>query len=385
LLVCVSCGQARPTGPAHPASTVGAVLPLSQSGRWVTDAQGRVVLLHGLNEVYKVAPYEPSAEGFGDDDAAFLAANGFSAVRLGVIWAAVEPQPGQYDDDYLAAIADTVRILSAHGIVSLLDFHQDVFNEQFQGEGVPAWAVQTGGKPNPALGFPANYFNNPAVEHAFDQFWADAPGPDGVGLQDHLAATWAHVAGYFRDNPAVFGYELLNEPWPGSAWPACVQQGVGCPGFDTELTAFYRRVDIAIRRTDPAKTVWLEPNLLFDIGPPTHLGTVADPRTGLSFHAYCATEKVSGNPQGCPAEDGQTFANARTYAAAHGIPELLTEFGATDDLPYLADTVALADHNLVGWLEWAYNEDANRTSQAAQKQALAQGFHRGDRLLGCRK
>ncbi|MBL7487758.1 cellulase family glycosylhydrolase [Frankia sp. AgB1.9] len=370
VLLVVSCGTDQPARPNRPPAPTGAVLPLGQTGRWITDAAGRVVILHGLNEVYKVAPYTPSSDGFGSDDAAFLAANGFDAVRLGVIWAAVEPQPGRFDDRYLASLADTVRVLAGHGIVALLDFHQDLYNEAFQGEGAPAWAVQDGGQPNPELGFPANYFNNPALKNAFDQFWSNAPGPDGIGLEDHLAAAWAHVAGYFRDNAAVFGYELLNEPWPGTPWPACADTHVGCPDFDTRLTVFYQRVDTAIRRADPAKTIWFEPNLLFDVGVPTHLGTVADPRTGLAFHVYCATESVSGRSDTCPAEDGPKFANAQTYTAAHGIPELLTEFGATNDLTYLAQVIATADRDQVSWLEWAYGKERNQTSQEVEKQAL---------------
>jgi endoglycosylceramidase len=63
----------------------GPQLPLGHAGRWLTDASGRVVTLHGLNEVYKLAPYYPSADGFGSDDAIFLAANGFNTVRVGII------------------------------------------------------------------------------------------------------------------------------------------------------------------------------------------------------------------------------------------------------------------------------------------------------------
>ena len=67
-----------------PAAATGApVLPLGHSGRWVTDARGRVVIVHGINMVYKLPPYSPSAAGFGDDDAAFLATIGFNAVRVG--------------------------------------------------------------------------------------------------------------------------------------------------------------------------------------------------------------------------------------------------------------------------------------------------------------
>ena len=163
-----------------------AVGGLTQVGRWITDSAGRVVVLHGVNQVFKVPPYEPSADGFGDDDAAFLAANGFNAVRVGVIWAAVEPQPGQYDDGYLDAIEATVRTLAGHGIVSLLDFHQDQYNEKFQGEGAPAWAVPPSNAPNPQLGFPYNYLFNPAEWQVWDRFWNNYKAPDGIGLQDHL-------------------------------------------------------------------------------------------------------------------------------------------------------------------------------------------------------
>jgi endoglycosylceramidase len=54
------------------AASAGPTTPLGHSGRWITDAKGRVVLLHGVNMVYKRAPYYPAATGFGPDDAAFL-------------------------------------------------------------------------------------------------------------------------------------------------------------------------------------------------------------------------------------------------------------------------------------------------------------------------
>src|SRR5215467_3189942 len=105
--------------------------PPRHAGRWVVDGSGRVMELHGLNMVFKLPPYEPSTVGFGADDAAFLARNGFNVVRLGVIYGAIEPTPGAYDDAYLDNIAATVDQLSAQGIYTLLDFHQDQYNERF--------------------------------------------------------------------------------------------------------------------------------------------------------------------------------------------------------------------------------------------------------------
>ena len=101
-----------------PAASAAPQLPLGHSGRWITDADGRVTVLHGLNMVYKRPPYAPDAIGFGDDDAAFLASEGYNTVRLGLIYKAIEPQPGQYDDAYLARIENTVNVLGRHGIVS---------------------------------------------------------------------------------------------------------------------------------------------------------------------------------------------------------------------------------------------------------------------------
>jgi endoglycosylceramidase len=355
--------------PAALAAPTGPTLPLGHAGRWVTDADGRVVVLHGLNQVYKVPPYEPSADGFGDDDAAFLAGNGFNAMRLGVIWAAVEPQPLSYDDNYLASIGQTVATLASHGIVSLLDFHQDLYNEVFQGEGAPAWAVKTDGLPNPQLGFPANYFANPAEEFAWHAFWRDAPAPDGIGLQDHYARAWAHVAAFFRGNPGVFGYEVLNEPWPGLIWEGCFDPILGCPLQDHKLTEFYRKVVPAIRAADPTTLVFFEPNTLFDEGIHTDLTRVVDPSTGFSFHDYCAIESLLHRNITCRLEDGVTITNASLYADTYRVPPLLTEFGATNDLKNLAEVMRHADRHRMGWLEWAYTGN-DKTSSSPTDQAL---------------
>ncbi len=356
-----------PSGAAPPTIS-GPVLPLGHTGTWLTDTTGRVVVLHGLNQVYKVPPYEPSADGFGDDDAAFLAANGFNAMRLGVIWAAVEPQPGTYDDAYLASIAQTVQTLGAHGIVSLLDFHQDLYSKGFASggqsvdgdiDGAPAWAVQTGGLPNPQLSDHYSYYVNPAEEHAWGAFWRNAKAPDGIGLQDHLAHTEQHTAAYFRNNPNVLGYEILNEPWRGPLWPLCVNPLVGCPVFDaTKLTNFYNRVVSAIRAANPTTPVFFEANQLFNLGIPTGLGTVADQQTGFAFHDYCVAQALAQSNFGCPFEDGFTFAHASDYAAVHHIPTLLTEFGSANTLANLTEVMAYADQHRMGWLEWTYSAAA---------------------------
>jgi len=328
------------------ASAAGPRLPLGHAGRWITDARGRVVIVHGVNMVYKVAPYYPAAAGFGNDDAAFLARMGFNAVRVGVIWKAVEPEPGVYDDAYLNQIAATVKTLARHGIVSLLDFHQDMYNELFQGEGAPDWAVQDDGLPPvPQTGFPGNYLEMPALEQAYDHFWDNSPGPGGIGLEDRYAAAWRHVAVRFRGDRSVLGYELFNEPWPGTGYAACLTPA-GCPGFDSKLTAFNRTVDAAIRAVDRRTMVWYEPNVLFDFGAPTNVGALDDPHAGFSWHDYCLTGSCSTY--------GKVMANAAEHVAQTREATMMTEFGATNDTATLEMVVRLADQNMVPWLEWAY-------------------------------
>lgn len=334
--------------------------PLSHARRWITDASGRVIVLHGTSMVYKLPPYTPGAAGFGADDAAFLKSIGFNSVRVGIIWKALEPEPGVYDERYIDQIRNTVETLAKQGIYSQLDFHQDLVNERFQGEGFPDWAVQDDGLlAQPQRGFPANYYSMPALQHALENFWANAPGPGGIGLQDRFAEAWRHVAQHFARNPAVLGYEIFNEPFPGKAYIQCYS-AAGCPDFDAELTAFYRRVDSAIRTVDSKTLVWYEPNVLFNFGAPTHVAPLGDSRAGFAFHDYC----LENEAHGC-ATQGTTLANADQFAAESGDALMLTEFGATDSALDLNGMVSLADQHMVSWQEWAYCGCLDPTGAAA--------------------
>lgn len=354
-----SAAQAAPTA------------PLSHSGRWITDAKGRVAILHGVNMVNKQPPYAPSAQGFGDDDAAFLQRFGFDAVRLGLIYKAVEPSPGGYSDAYLNDIAATESDLARHGVFSQLDFHQDLFNERFQGEGWPDWAVQDDGLPNPQNGFPTNYLTNPALNRAFDHFWANDAGPGGVGLQARYAGAWGHVAARFASAKHTLGFDLMNEPWPGTAYPPCAVL-TGCPGFDSNVLApFYRSLIAAIRSADPGKLLWYEPNVIFNFGADTNLPAMGDHSLGMSFHLYCLAGLVTGTAgQTCPALNEQVLQNADKHAQTTGDALMLSEFGATDDLATIRQNVQQADQHMVSWEYWHYCECLDPTTSGSGTQAI---------------
>ena len=361
---------------ASPASAEAPSPRPQQHGRWLVDPDGRVLVLHGVNMVNKVGSYAPSATGFGADDAAFLADQGLTTVRLGLIWKAVEPSPGEYDDAYLANVKQTTELLAAEGIWTLLDFHQDLYNEQFQGEGAPDWAVQDDGRPNtPKAGFPFNYFVNIAMNRAFDHFWKNDLGPGGVGLQDRYAASWRHVAEYFSSTPGVMGFDLFNEPWPGTTYPLCVNP-FGCPGFDRKLSAFSQRATDAIRTVDPDTVVYYEPNVLFNSGARTTVKVNGD-NLGFSFHDYCVADLVGGTvPLGldrpvCLGLDRLLWSNMERHVNQRSVTALLTEFGASDNVTSLEDMVDRAAQHRTGWQYWAYCGCADPTTTGAgDKQAL---------------
>ena len=340
LTVLAACEKPAPTTPSAAASPSR----LGHAGRWLTDDKGRAVILRGFNMVNKFPPYTLTATGFGEEDAALLAKDGFNAVRVGVIYSAVEPRPGEYDERYLDDIERTVTLLARHGILSLVDFHQDLYGPVFKGEGLPEWATLLDGMdPGPSHGFPFDYFKRPAVARAFDNFWQNKPGPGGIGLQDRYAAAWRHVAARFAKVEGVMGYDLMNEPFPGSSWREC--SITGCGDFDRRFLApFWRKVIAAIRQSDPATLVFYEPNVTYDFDAATHVPKLDDPRLGFSFHPYLLMAKGLGM--------------AEQHAVATDVALFATEWGASTDLNAIRSGANLMDTAMMSWLYWAW---ANKT------------------------
>jgi len=347
---------------ADPASSpIAANARLDTSGRWFVDSQGRIVIIRGFNMINKLPPYTLSAAGFTEEDAIIMQREGFNGVRVGVIYSAVEPSPGKYDDRYLEDIERSVRMLASHGIWSLIDFHQDAWGPTFKGQGMPEWATLIDGLPTtPNPGFPAVYMTLPAVSRAFDNFWHNKPGPGGVGLQDRYAAAWAHVASRFAKVPGVMGYEIMNEPFPGSPWPECMSK-VGCPGFDKLFDEFNARIAKAIQRRDPNTIVFYEPNVLFDGAIPTYVARpIKGSRVGFSFHPYARVSRALGL--------------ADQYAALTRTALLASEWGATTETPLMKSIAKEMDDGMMSWLYWAWaNKPGYEVTGGAELGDVAEG------------
>ena len=337
-LTCAACGFVGPNGPRP-------FRPLTHSGRWFTDASGRVVMLRGVNVVEKAAPFYPAATGFGEDDAALLEARGFNTVRLGVVFEALMPEPGRVARDYIDHLAETVRVLGRHGIYVLLDFHQDGWGPLTHGNGMPAWATLTDGVPNPNVGFPGYYVTNPAIQRAFDNFWANRPGPDGVPLQEHYATAMRTVAARFAHEPNILGYEPMNEPWPGANWTPCV---TGCPELEQQLLApFYARMADAVRAVDRRHPLYVEPFVLFNFGAAATALPGSGSANALSTHVYALDD----------AANLAVMQRSVEAATRDGAPVLITEWGATNDPAVVTTMADQFDSQLLPWLFWSYYEN----------------------------
>ncbi|HZJ79670.1 MAG TPA: cellulase family glycosylhydrolase [Dysgonamonadaceae bacterium] len=185
------------------------------------DNYGRHVILNGINVISK-----SKDQGYLIQKDSTLYSNlrdwGFNSVRFGIIWDGVEPQPGVYNEKYLQGIDQHIQWAANNDIFVVLDMHQDLYSVLYS-NGAPKWATLHEDKPHRVGDIWSDaYMQSQAVQTSFDNFWANKLAPDGVGLQDHYAQMWQHIAKRYANNPAVIGYDLMNEPFAGSSAPQSI-------------------------------------------------------------------------------------------------------------------------------------------------------------------
>jgi len=374
LLVALAGLVAVPLASAEPAPAPD-VPQLHKQGRWLVDQDGRVVIVHGMNLVWKRAPYVPpdSAGGFTDADAEWLADHGFNGARIGTLWAGVSPtSPTAVDATYLDRWQRVIDDLADRGIWMQFDFHQDQWNEVYGGEGAPAWAVK---RPlpwsllppvNPP--FPLGYWT-PEQSVVWDNFWADR-----YGLLTAWVGAWRAVAAHWMDQPYSMGYDLLNEPWSGLEWEVCLLNG--CPGHYTrELQPAMTRALQAIREVDGDSIVWFEPQqLVGGRGTPTNFTEVpGENQLGYSWHNYCP--QVFFESMGIPLQNAENCAPYTERMNVQALDQgermnavgLMSEFAASDNERAIELDLEAADRHFTSWMHWAYKRwDDPTTADTAQ-------------------
>lgn len=182
------------------------------------DNYGRERIFNGMNMPDKNPEEMDNIYKFSED-CSFIdefVKKGINIIRLGFTWAHIEPEPGKYNEKYINSIEKVLNSCAEKGVYVFLDMHQDLYSHVCYGDGAPAWATIT--EPYTAkkqkFVWAEGYFIGRACHRAFDNFWNNVEY-QGKGLQDYYADMWRHLADRFKDHPALFGYDLLNEPFPG--------------------------------------------------------------------------------------------------------------------------------------------------------------------------
>jgi len=329
-------------------------------------SDGRQVLLRGVNvnqlgDYWQQSPALPPTVPLTSDDFAGIHALGMDVVRLLVHWSALEPERGRFDEAYVDRIRQAVTWAREQGIYVVLDMHQDAwgkyiaspkteqcapgFSHQQGWDGAPQWATLTDGLPT--CRFQIREIA-PAVGQAWQSFYLDRDG-----IQSELVRTWARLAREFASDPAVAGYDLLNEPNPGYG-----------PGAEdaTTLGLYYRRAIDAIRAAESSARrgfhhiVFFEPGAIWsaagvDATPPPPL--VDDPNTVFSPHLYAGS--ITAVP-GVSVENGFTLADdaARQYGTTVWSGEWGWFGDPKSDEPQIARYAKQEDAHLWGgaWWDW---------------------------------
>ena len=371
----------------------------------VLDSNGRTVLLKGVNadgivDYFRpdlATPYptdpasyangacppdDPSVEGvmLCQSDFGQIAPLGYDAIRLNVSWSLLEPRPGEIDQTYLARIAQVVGWAKSKGIYVVIDMHQDAWSKYvytapsdtclppFQAirgfDGAPRWASD---HVAPACALNGVRELDPAVQEDFQKLYDDAPAPDGVGLQEHYAQAMLALAQRFHDEPAVAGYEIINEPSPGyNAVPGEVDA--------TELFPFYGKVvnHVVSQVTGFRQLFFIEPNTERDV---TDLSAIVTPWSAYSSypnvvyapHVYTGVftlDQQVASTRFFPSDGG--YKSAISDAKALGLPLWVGEFGnnPADDNTILRTNYELQDGYGVGGTLWLWKENGNDVNRA---------------------
>ncbi len=163
------------------------------------------------------------------------------------------------------------------------------------------------------------------------KFW------DGDNVET-AAAVWRHIAAYYRDEPMILGYDLINEPVPQ-------------PGRELELLSSLVTLRDAIREVDPnhmivaegswwgsdlTKIDWQAP----DVQAASGVTTQWDHNLVYQIHHYGPLADTMGREE---------------ITNRLGIPLIIGEFGETDEsnLKAIADW---AKQHLAGYYPWSFKK-----------------------------
>ena len=150
--------------------------------------------------------------------------------------------------------------------------------------------------------------------------------------QEHLVAVWRRLAAHYRDEAAVLGYDLLNEPIPHFPKLAAL---------NPSLEPVYKKVAGEIRKIDTHHILFLggaQWGSNFSV-----FGKPFDGNTVYTFHKYWT------------APDESVIREYIDFRERYDVPIWLGESGENTD-EWISQFVKALEKNNIGWAFWPYKK-----------------------------
>ncbi|MDE1821947.1 MAG: cellulase family glycosylhydrolase [Euryarchaeota archaeon] len=337
-------------GPSISRESQAPVLPwLHAETGWPSDlvsSDGTYLPLRGVNPTgfIQYGPDWNESVPLSPSDFVEMRALGIDFVRMSLSWSLLEPSPGVFNASYLQAVQQAVGWGAENGVYSLIDMHQDEYGWNttppgIEQDGAPPWATLSGNAAHtcPVVGGSPYCPVGPAVVAAFNAFWNNTTVPGYVGLWEAYGEALHTLASTFANDPAVVGYDIMNEPYPGSNSPFLGFCPNGSPVTyvfgDCYLLPFYRAMIPYIRSADTRHAIWFEPpaytdNLNWAAWNPVSLG---DSDLVYEPHIYSDVFTTGANWSGNTSAIQSAFANEQYNAQEFGTAWFVGEYGVNPD------------------------------------------------------
>jgi endoglucanase len=276
---------------------------------------------------------------FAEEDAAYIRSLGANVVRLPLNYRHFESdsRPFEYLEGGFKRLDEAILWCAKHDLYVILDLHA-----------VQGWQN-------------TDWHCDNASRHTF--FWQHPH------FQERFYALWQEIARRYKGNPAVAGYNLMNEP------VTCAPFGRYHDHYHTDwenLNRIYRLAVEKVRAVDADHIIFLEGDYFssrFD-----GLDAPFAPNLAYSSHNY---NSFGFGPGAYPGEkDGQPWnldgqrkvfqdAQGTQFTQKHNVPLWVGEFGAAyngpkaevpDRLRAMDDQLALYNETGTHWTTWTYKD-----------------------------
>jgi endoglucanase len=273
------------------------------------------------------------------EDIAFIRSCGATVVRLPLNYHHFErdDEPFQYLEAGFERLDRVVGWCAEHGLYAIFDLHA-----------VPGWQS-------------SDWHCDNSSRHAL--FWRHRQ------FQDRFVALWQEIARRYKGNPAVAGYNVMNEPITNA--PLGRFDRTYEPDWDAINRVYHRVVD-AIRAIDPDHIIFLEGDLLSRL-----FDGLNDPFAENLVYSSHNYNEAAGSPGTYPGMIAGQYWDRQQQVAAflehggtrftrrHHVPLWVGEFGpargdSPDDYAYRLracdDQIDVFEEYGAHWTSWTYKD-----------------------------